>query len=223
MPFSKDGIVPDIIINPHGLPSRMSTGHLIEAITGKMCSLNGSHFDASPFENERELENITQMMEYFDYEKYGNEILTNGFTGEQMMSSIYMGVQYYQRMKHMVHDKFQSRDVGPKTILERQPVKGRSRQGGLRIGEMERDSLISHGLAGFMKESYTVRSDNYKFYVCKMCGRIAIVNPEKNIYKCNFCKNNYSFDEVRVPYCTKLFIQECEAQSITLRLLTEKY
>ena len=223
MPFSKNGIVPDIIINPHGVPSRMSTGHLLECITGKSCSLLGSFYDASPFENKNELENITGIMETLDYEQYGNDILYNGYNGEQIYASIFMGVQYYQRMKHMVHDKVQSRDVGPKTILERQPAKGRAREGGLRLGEMERDSLISHGVSNFLKESYTVRSDNYKCYICKMCGRIGVVNPLKNIYSCKFCNNNYSFDEVRMPYCTKLFIQEMESQFVSMRLVTDKY
>ena len=223
MPFTKDGIVPDIIINPHGLPSRMSTGHIIEMLTGKTSSLLGALYDASPFENQNELENIISLMKTLNYESYGNEILTNGNTGEQIDSSIFIGVQFYQRLKHMVHDKIQSRDTGPKTLLERQPTKGRARGGGLRIGEMERDSIISHGMANFLKESYTTRSDNYKCWICKMCGRIAIANPQKNIFKCHFCNNNSYFDEVRIPYCTKLFIQECEAQSIGLRLITEKY
>ncbi len=223
MPFTNDGIVPDIIINPHGIPSRMSTGHLLECLTGKSCCNLGSLYDASPFENTNELENIINMLETSDYECHGNEILNNGYTGEQMSAKIFMGVQYYQRMKHMVHDKVQSRDVGPKTVLERQPAKGRVRGGGLRLGEMERDSLISHGVSKFLQESYTVRSDNYKCYICKMCGRIGIVNPEKNIYACKFCNNNYSFDEVRIPYCTKLFLQEMESQFVCMRLVTDKY
>ena len=223
MPFSNEGIVPDIIVNPHSFPSRMSVGHLMECITGKACSTLGSFYDASPFENANEAVNITNMMETLDYEQFGNEILYNGYTGEQMNVSIFMGVQYYQRMKHMVHDKVQSRDTGPKTVLERQPAKGRAREGGLRIGEMERDSIISHGASAFLKESYTIRSDNYKCYVCKMCGRIGIVNPQKNIYLCKFCNNNHSFDEVRIPYCSKLFIQELESQFVSMRLLTDKY
>ena len=223
MPFTNEGIVPDIIINPHGIPSRMSTGHLLECLTGKRCCDLGTLYDASPFENTNELENIINMFDTSNYECYGNEILNNGFTGEPMSAKIFIGVQYYQRMKHMVHDKVQSRDVGPKTILERQPAKGRVRGGGLRLGEMERDSLISHGVSKFIQESYTVRSDNYKCYICKMCGRIGIVNPEKNIYSCKFCNNNYSFDEVRMPYCTKLFLQEMESQSICMRLVTDKH
>ena len=223
MPFTNEGIVPDIIINPHGIPSRMSTGHLLECLTGKRCCNLGTLYDASPFENTNELENIINMFETSNYECYGNEILTNGFIGEPMSAKIFIGVQYYQRMKHMVHDKVQSRDIGPKTVLERQPAKGRVRGGGLRLGEMERDSLISHGVSKFLQESYTVRSDNYKCYICKMCGRIGVVNPEKNIYSCTFCNNNYSFDEVRMPYCTKLFLQEMESQSICMRLVTDKY
>ena len=223
MPFSNQGIIPDIIVNPHSFPSRMSVGHLLECITGKACSTLGSFYDASPFENMNEAVNITNMMETLDYEQFGNEILYNGYTGEQMNVSIFMGIQYYQRMKHMVHDKVQSRDTGPKTVLERQPAKGRAREGGLRIGEMERDSIISHGASAFLKESYTIRSDNYKCYVCKMCGRIGIVNPQKNIYLCKFCNNNHSFDEVRIPYCSKLFIQELESQFVSMRLLTDKY
>ena len=223
MPCTQDGIVPDIIINPHGIPSRMSTGHLIEMITGKTSSVLGALYDASPFENEFELENIIDLLKTLSYEQNGNEQLINGFTGEIIDSSVYTGVQFYQRLKHMVHDKIQSRATGPKTLLERQPTKGRARGGGLRIGEMERDSIISHGMSNFLKESYTTRSDNYKTWVCKLCGRLAIANPQKNIFKCNYCDNSTEFDEIRVPYCTKLFIQECEAQSICLRLDTDKY
>ena len=223
MPSTQDGIVPDIIINPHGIPSRMSTGHLIEMITGKTSSVLGALYDASPFENEFELENIIDLLKTLPHEQNGNEQLINGFTGEIIDSSVYTGVQFYQRLKHMVHDKIQSRSTGPKTLLERQPTKGRARGGGLRIGEMERDSIISHGMTNFLKESYTTRSDNYKTWICKLCGRLAIANPQKNIFKCNYCDNSTQFDEIRVPYCTKLFIQECEAQSICLRLSTDKY
>ena len=223
MPFTKDGIVPDLIINPHGIPSRMSTGHLLECITGKTCSLIGCLYDGSPYENYNEFENITNILQYYNYEMYGNEVMYNGYTGDQMFSSIFIGTQFYQRLKHMVHDKVQSRDIGPKSILERQPAKGRIRGGGLRLGEMERDSIISHGMSSFLKESYTVRSDNYKFFVCKMCGRIAIANPKKNIFNCNFCNNTHHFDEVRIPYASKLLLQELESQSMCIRLITDKY
>ena len=223
MPFTSDGIVPDLIINPHGIPSRMSTGHLLEAITGKTCSLLGTTYDGSPYENYDEFDNITKILQHHDFEMYGNETLYNGYTGDQFSSSIFMGCQFYQRLKHMVHDKVQSRDTGPKTLLERQPAKGKVRGGGLRIGEMERDSLISHGMSKFIQESYTLRSDDYKCFVCKMCGRIAIANPKKTIYNCFSCNNQYHFDEVRIPYCTKLFIQELEAQSVSMRLITDKY
>ena len=219
MPFSSSGIVPDLIINPHGIPSRMSLGHLLESITGKTCSLLGTLYDGTPYEKYNEFDTITNILEQTNYEKYGNEILYNGFSGDQIMSTIYMGCQFYQRLKHMVHDKIQSRDTGSHSLLERQPTKGKVRGGGLRIGEMERDSLISHGMAQFIKESYTLRSDNYKCFICKMCGRVAIVNPIKNIYKCNFCQNSHHFDEVRIPYCSKLFIHELESQSISMRLI----
>tara|TARA_B100000401_G_C52472894_1_gene562085 strand:- start:68 stop:673 length:606 start_codon:yes stop_codon:yes gene_type:complete len=201
----------------------MSTGHLLEAITGKTCCLLGSTFDGSPYENYDEFDNITKLLQNHEFEMYGNETLYNGYTGDQFTSSIFMGCQFYQRLKHMVHDKIQSRDVGPKTLLERQPAKGKVRGGGLRIGEMERDSLISHGMSKFIQESYTLRSDDYKCFVCKMCGRIAIANPKKTIYNCFSCNNQYHFDEVRIPYCTKLFIQELEAQSVSMRLITNKY
>ena len=188
MPFSENGIVPDLIINPHGIPSRMSLGHLLESITGKTCTLLGSLYDGTPYEKYNEFETITNMLEQTNYEKYGNEILYNGYSGDQIMSTIYMGCQFYQRLKHMVHDKIQSRDTGPHTLLERQPTKGKVRGGGLRVGEMERDSLISHGMSKFIKESYTLRSDNYKCFICKMCGRIAIVNPKKIYITATFAK-----------------------------------
>ena len=139
-----------------------------------------------------------------------------------LKTKILIGPTYYQRIKQMVKDKINSRAPGSINYLTKQPPAGKAAGGGLRIGEMERDSLISHGLSAFIKESYTIRSDNYKCFVCKMCGRIAIVNEGRGIYKCNNCNNSHHFNEARMPYCSKLFIQEAESMNICLRLVTEK-
>ena len=125
-----------------------------------------------------------------------------------------MGPTFYQRLKHMVDDKIHSRSTGPNVILTRQPVEGRSRDGGLRFGEMERDCCIAHGTASFVKETLLDRSDNYRVFSCKKCGGIAAVNPDKNVYYCKSCNNSCNFSELRIPYACKLLIQELESMSI---------
>ena len=208
MPFSKEGITPDIIVNPHAIPSRMTVGQLIECIMGKSSCLLGSLGDATPF-NGCDVENIANILETYGMERYGNEILYNGRTGEMIHTEIFMGPTFYQRLKHMVADKMHGRgNNGPVVMITRQPAEGRARNGGLRFGEMERDAIVAHGAGCFLKERMLDVSDNYRVFVCKKCGLFCTANPNRNIYKCNICKNQSDIVQIRTPYCAKLLIQE---------------
>lgn len=217
MPFTKDGIVPDIIINPHAIPSRMTMAQLMECIMGKVSCYLGSEGDATPF-NSCGVENIASLLEKTGLEKYGNEIMYNGRTGEQIKTEIFIGPTYYQRLKHMVADKIHSRGSnGPIVMLTRQCSEGRARGGGLRLGEMERDCFIGHGTASFLKEKMLDCADNYRVFICKECGMIANVNPDKNIYKCNHCKNATNIVQIRIPYAFKLLTQELYTMNVVMR------
>ncbi len=144
MPFTAEGISPDIIVNPHAIPSRMTIGHLVECLMGKVAALQGMEGDATPF-TDVTVENISNMLHELGYQRRGNEVCYNGHTGRQMGAMLFLGPTYYQRLKHTVDDKIHSRGRGPTQMLTRQPMEGRSRDGGLRFGEMERDCIISHG------------------------------------------------------------------------------
>jgi len=221
MPFTKDGIVPDIIINPHAIPSRMTMAQLMECIMGKVGCFEGAYGDATPF-TECTVEGIAKNLEKTGLEKYGNEIMYNGRTGEQIKTEIFIGPTYYQRLKHMVTDKIHSRGSnGPIVMLTRQCSEGRARGGGLRLGEMERDCFIGHGSALFLKEKMLDCADNYRVFICKECGMIANVNPEKNIYKCIHCKNATDIVQIRIPYAFKLLTQELNTMNVIMRYICE--
>ena len=218
MPFTKDGIVPDIIMNPHAIPSRMTMAQLMECIMGKASCYIGACGDATPF-CDCSVELIAKVLELSGMERYGNEIMYNGRTGEQIQTEIFIGPTYYQRLKHMVVDKIHARGSnGPIVMLTRQPSEGRSKAGGLRLGEMERDCLIGHGISEFLKEKMLDTSDNYRIFVCKTCGMIANANPTKNIYKCNICKTACDVAQVRIPYAFKLLSQELYCMNVKMGL-----
>ncbi|KAG5353664.1 DNA-dependent RNA polymerase II [Termitomyces sp. Mn162] len=167
MPFTAEGIVPDIIINPHAIPSRMTIGHLVECLLSKVATLIGNEGDATPF-TDLTVESVSTFLRQKGYQSRGLEVMYHGHTGRKLQAQVYLGPTYYQRLKHMVDDKIHSRARGPVQILTRQPVEGRSRDGGLRFGEMERDCMISHGIAGFLKERLFEASDAYRLHVCDM-------------------------------------------------------
>jgi len=218
MPFARNGIKPDIIMNPHAVPSRMTIGQVIECLVGKTVTNLGMFGDATAF-TKVNIDKIGNILQSLGYERNCDEILYSGRTGEQLKVNIFMGPTYYQRLKHMVDDKIHSRGTGPNVILTRQPVEGRSRDGGLRFGEMERDCILSHGAACFLKETLQDRSDNYRLHICKLCGLVCMVNKEKEISFCNNCKNKeFSYLEARVPYAFKLFVQELETMGVAPRL-----
>jgi DNA-directed RNA polymerase II subunit RPB2 len=219
MPFTVEGITPDIIVNPHAIPSRMTLGHLIECLLGKVSAITGDEGDATPF-TDVTVEDISRTLHKCGYQLRGNEVLYNGHTGRMMEAMIFLGPTYYQRLKHMVDDKIHSRARGPVQILTRQPVEGRARDGGLRFGEMERDCMISHGAAQFLKDRLFDQSDAYRVHLCDICGLMAIANLRKNAYECKRCGNKTQISQVGMPYAAKLLFQELMAMSIAPRMFT---
>lgn len=219
MPFTREGIVPDIIMNPHAIPSRMTIGQLMECLLGKVAALKGIEGDATPFSTVK-VEEIATELQSLGYERYGNEIFTNGRTGKRLRAKLFFGPTYYQRLKHMVLDKVHGRAHGPKNQLLRQPLEGRSRNGGLRFGEMERDCLIAHGVSGLIRDRLLENSDLYSVCICKKCGLIAIENPDK-IRQCKCCKEKAEFATVEMPYAFKLVLQELMSMCIAPRLSLE--
>jgi DNA-directed RNA polymerase II subunit RPB2 len=218
MPFNAEGIRPDILINPHAIPSRMTIGQLKETLLGKVLLDLGLFGDGTSF-GSMGIEEIRAQLTKLGYESTGNEVLTNGMTGEQMETSIFVGPVFYQRLKHMVRDKEHSRGSGPMVTLTHQPAEGRSREGGLRFGEMERDCMVSHGASRFTKERVYDVSDKYQVHVCKECGMIAAHNDEAGIHHCRACDNRSSFSRVEIPYACKLLFQELTTMSIAPRIV----
>jgi len=239
MPFTKDGLRPDMIINPHAIPSRMTIGQLIECIFAKLACTKGCAVDSTAFVNKGpKHKQIGSLLNEYEYHSSGNEILYNGMTGEQIESEIFIGPTYYMRLKHMVKDKINYRAAGPRTLLTRQTNQGRANDGGLRIGEMERDGLIAHGISAFLQDSMMKRGDEYKMAVCNQSGTIAIYNKVMNHFYSPSVDGPIAFDLendatptlitkygkdfslVNIPYSFKLLIQELVAMNVQMRLIT---
>lgn len=216
MPFTSNGLVPDIIINPHAFPTRMTIAHLLETILAKSCAHMGTLYDGTAFEDADHEKMIDNLEKRFGLSRYGDEIMYNGVTGEQLQSEIFIGPTFYYRLKHMVSDKINYRMTGKMVGLTRQPTKGRGEEGGLRIGEMEMNALLSHGIASFMKESCMERSDKYQMWIDKESGHIARYNPNAQIMP-----DKRRCVSISVPYAFKLFIQEMETMGIKPILKTE--
>ena len=229
MPYTKDGLKPDLIINPHAIPSRMTIAHLKETLLGKVLVQLGMFGDGTSFGN-LDVYTIAKELQQCGFESYGNEIMYDGQTGRQLETSIFIGPVFYQRLKHMVNDKEHSRAIGPVVNLTRQPAEGRSRDGGFRIGEMERDVMIAHGMSKFCRERMYDVADKYSVHVCKKCGMIATFNNGNHglmrskqgfsVHKCNTCDNTTDFAYVQVPYAFKLMSQELQTINVVPRLIT---
>lgn len=242
MPFTPSGIRPDVIINPHALPSRMTIGQQLEMISGKTGCVTGEYQDGTPFRNDRE--RILKEALDAGVEPMGEEMLISGVTGNPLAETVFIGVCYYERLKHMAVDKKHARSRGPVQILTRQPVEGRSRDGGLRFGEMEEGCLIAYGASALLKERMHDSSDAFEVPVCCQCGFIAIpVRPDERsrmgwfdgrklgggrlllqagMPYCPVCCSSEDIGLVRVPYPFKLLIQELYAMFVVVRLRTEK-
>ena len=242
MPFTEDGIKPDLIINPHALPSRMTIGQLVETLTGKVCTQYGGFGDCTAFSNNGPKQEIFgELLQNIGYHSSGNEILYHGETGEQLTMDFFIGPVYYMRLKHMVKDKINYRARGPRTVLTRQPLQGRANDGGLRIGEMERDAMIAYGASKFLQSSLLDRGDDYYMAICNKSGTIAIYNEENNLFMSPFVngpikfngtidnelnieyvtKFGRSFSIIRIPYSFKLLIQELQGMNVQMRIITD--
>merc|ERR1712125_27104 len=213
MPFTQFGITPDIIMNPHAIPSRMTIGHLVEQLTGKVGALVGCQGDATPFTRVT-VKDISGRLHDMGFQRFGNERVFNGHTGRSLTNKIFCGPVYYQRLKHMVSDKVQARSRGPVTSLVRQPSEGRAKEGGLRFGEMERDCQIAHGAAKFLKERLFDVSDASRIHVCDTCGLFAIAKLKSNTFECRLCKDKAQISQVCMPYAAKLMVQELMTMNI---------
>jgi len=216
MPFAEaTGMTPDLLMNPNAFPSRMTVGQALETLLGKACALNGSLADCTPFEPDFNRKAVAEELAKYGFEEYGDEIMINGITGERMPVKLFMGPTYYQRLKHMVDDKIHSRDQdGPRETLTRQPVEGRKRGGGFRMGEMETWCGISHGVSSFLIDRLVNNSDGYEMYVCNYCGNIAIVTLSTKRFECKRCQQDTAISKIRVPYALKLLVQELQACGI---------
>ncbi|XP_064401799.1 DNA-directed RNA polymerase I subunit RPA2-like isoform X3 [Halichondria panicea] len=233
MPFTESGMVPDIIFNPHGFPSRMTIGMMIEMMAGKSSSLHGLCHDCTPFkfsEKDPAVDHFGKLLVKAGYNYFGNERLYSGINGREFEADIFMGVVYYQRLRHMVSDKFQVRTTGPIDILTHQPVQGRRRAGGIRFGEMERDSLLAHGASFLLQDRLLNCSDKSFCRICKECGSIVSpmldkapptisalsdVQPE---WRCRMCQDKGQIDIISVPYVFRYLVAELAAMNIKVQL-----
>ncbi|KAI9296304.1 DNA-directed RNA polymerase III subunit RPC2 [Neoconidiobolus thromboides FSU 785] len=216
MPFNDQGINPDIIMNPHGFPSRMTVGKMIELLAGKAGVLTGELQYGTAFGGSK-VEDMSRILIENGFSYSGKDFLTSGITGESFNAYIFFGPIYYQKLKHMVMDKMHARARGPRAVLTRQPTEGRSRDGGLRLGEMERDCLIGYGASRLLLERLMLSSDSFDIYVCELCGLLG--------YKgwCNHCKNSQNITNMKIPYAAKLLFQEMLSMNVVPKLVLENY
>ena len=213
MPYTEDGITPEVILNPHAIPSRMTVGQLLETIAGKVGAIKARYIDGTPFFKE-DVDSLMVELLKAGYDPHAREVMYDGKTGRLIDKPVAIGVVFYQRLYHMVADKMHARATGKVQLLTRQPTEGKARQGGLRFGEMERDCLVGHGAAALIRDRMLFNSDYYTMYVCNECGHISWYNRRKRVLECPIHGENGDVKPVKVPYAFKLLLQEITSMVI---------
>lgn len=224
LPFTESGLTPDIIFNPHGFPSRMTIGMMIEFMAGKSASVFGTVHDATPFqfEGQSAIDYYGNLLKKAGYSYYGTESMYSGIHGRQLEVDIFFGVVYYQRLRHMVSDKFQVRTTGPIDIKTHQPVKGRKREGGIRFGEMERDALLGHGTAAVIQDRLLNCSDKTTEKICTRCGSFVSISKKNSQITCLLCGKNDAISNICLPYVLKYLVAELASVNIRVKFDTTK-
>ncbi|MBI2112017.1 DNA-directed RNA polymerase subunit B [Candidatus Woesearchaeota archaeon] len=221
VPFSTTGIVPDLIFTPHGVSSRMTVSHLLELLGGKVAALSGRFVDGTLFDAEVETDLRKELL-HLGFREDGTETFVDGRTGKQMLAKIYVGNMYYLRLRHMVANKMQSRARGPVQLLTRQPTEGKAKDGGLRLGEMEKDTFIAHGASLLLKERFD--SDKIVLPICEKCGLVAVEDHYKNRKYCLMCGEDIEINYIEMSYAFKLLLDEIRSMGVYSRLnLMNKY
>ena len=221
LPYSEDGVVPDIMINPHAFPSRMTVGQFMESLGGKAASLRGTIADGSAFLGEK-FDSIKGILEQHGFKHSGKETMYDGRTGKKFPADVYMGVVYYQKLHHMVADKIHSRARGQVQMLTKQPTEGRARGGGLRFGEMERDCLIAYGASMMLKDRLLEESDKAEINVCERCGLLSYYDVKQRRFICRVCGEKAKISSVVIAYAFKLLLQEMMSLNVAPRLLAKE-
>ena len=221
LPYTAEGISPDVLINPHAFPSRMTVGMMMESICGKAAAFRGKRFDGSAFVGEK-MDEVKKVMDVHGFKYSGKEIMYDGRTGKSFPVEVFIGVVYYQKLHHMVADKIHARARGQVQMLTKQPTEGRARGGGLRFGEMERDCLIAYGASMILKDRLLDESDKSDIFVCERCGLVAYHDVKQRKYVCRVCGDKAKVSSVSVAYAFKLLLQEMQSLNIAPRLLIKE-